>query len=281
MAKKVLGKGIDALISESLDMTEIPPRGLRSVPISKVVSNRNQPRKSFDEGKIDELAISIEENGLIQPIVVRERGDNFEVVVGERRLRAARRAGIKEIPVIVKDYSEDKLLELALIENIQREDLNPIEEALAYRMIIDRETITQEELSRRIGKSRSYVANMLRLLELPEEIMEHVSRGTLSVGQAKAILSLSDVNDQKNLAKKILSESLSVREVERITKKANVPRGTMDSVRDPYIEAIEEKLRTLFGTKVSVDYRNGRGSIRINFYSNEELERIMEEVFQF
>jgi len=276
-AKKVLGKGLDALFSERIEVEEVAEK-IPLISLDDIIPNRFQPRKFIDEDKIDELASSIRENGVIQPIVVRKMNGKYEIIVGERRVRAAKKAGLKEIPALVKEYSDIRALEVALIENLQREDLNPIEEALAYKMIIEREMITQEELSKKIGKSRSYIANMIRLLELPESVKEHVSRGTISVGQAKAILAIPDKKSQEELVKKILAEQLSVREVERIARKKNVPRGTGKYEKDPDIEEIEDQLRSRFGTKVVVDYRGGKGSIKIEFYSREELERILDEL---
>ena len=200
------------------------------------------------------------------------------MIVGERRVKATEYAQLSEIPAIIKETSEESLLEMALIENIQREDLNPVEEALAFRTILTKDRITQEELSRRIGKSRSYIANMIRILELPREILDNVSRGTISVGQAKALLSLEKEDEQLKLAYRLLSEKVTVRELEGITKRKNVPRGTKVSIKDPHIEEIEEKLRLKFGTKVIIDYRKGKGSVKIEFYSDDELERILEEM---
>jgi len=274
MAKKALGKGLDALISGEFE-SEVIQESIRALKLDEIVPNRYQPRKSFDSEKIDELAQSIKENGVIQPIIVRSAGEKFELIVGERRLLAAKKAKLQEIPAVVKDYSEGKLLELALIENLQREDLNPVEEALAYRTILERERITQEELSGRIGKSRSYIANMMRILELPEWIRDNVSRGTISVGQAKALLAIPDKEEVERLAKRLLEEKVTVRELEKIRRKKNVPRGTP---KEPYVEEIEDRLREKFGTKVVLEYRNGKGSIRIEFYSSAELERILEEM---
>jgi len=274
MGKKALGKGLDALISGSFE-SEVVQESIQYIKIDNIVRNPYQPRKSFDSEKIEELAQSIRENGLIQPIVVRSYQDKYELIVGERRVLAAKRANLSEIPAVIKDYSEEKLLELALIENLQREDLNPIEEALAYKLILERDRITQDELAKRIGKSRSYIANMLRILELPEHIRENVSRGTISVGQAKALLAIDDKGEQERLAQQILSEKVTVRELERVSRKKNVPRGTQ---KEPYIDEIEGRLREKFGTKVTVDYRNGKGAIKIEFYSNDELDRIIEEM---
>ncbi len=276
-AKKALGKGLDALFSERIEIEERGEK-LPLINLDDIVPNKLQPRKRIDEEKIDELASSIKENGLIQPIVVRKLNGKYEIIVGERRFRAAKKAGLREIPAMIKEYSDYRALEIALIENLQREDLNPLEESLAYKLIIDREMITQEELSRRIGKSRSYIANMIRLLELPEGIQELVSRGTLSVGQAKAVLALSDHASQEELVKKIIDEQLTVREVEKIARKKVVPRGTKESRKDPYISEIEEQLRLKFGTKVVVDYRDGKGAIRVEFYSRDEFERILDEI---
>jgi ParB family chromosome partitioning protein len=277
MAKKALGRGLDALIDEggveTTEGTVVP-----TIEIGLIDAGKHQPRKHFDQSRIDELAASIRQNGLIQPIVVARHSGRFEVIVGERRLRAAKVAGLTEIPAYIKDLSGQRALEIALIENIQREDLNPIEEASAYRMILERDRITQEELSARVGKSRSYIANMVRLLDLPKGIQDHVSRGTISVGQAKAILSLPDDAAMKNLVDKIRKENLSVRDVEQITRRRDVPRGTSPKDRDPHIEHIEEQLRTKLGTKVSVSYRGGKGSIRIEFYNQDDLERVLDEI---
>jgi ParB family chromosome partitioning protein len=237
MAKKALGKGLDALISDSID-PGVVQENILNISIKDIVPNRDQPRKNFDEEGINELALSIKENGLIQPVIVRKNGEMYELIVGERRYKAVKKAGLTEIPALVKDYSEDKLIELALIENIQREDLNAIEEALAYKNILERDMITQEELSKRVGKSRSYISNMIRILELPENIKNHVSRGTISVGQAKALLSLEDRGDQEEMAKKILNEPVTVRELEDIVRKRNVPRGTLKKKSDPFINEI-------------------------------------------
>jgi ParB family chromosome partitioning protein len=277
MAKKALGRGLNALIEESGvetgEPTEVP-----TIEIGLIKAGKHQPRKHFDQSRIDELAESIRQNGLIQPIVVAKRDRGFEIIVGERRLRAAKVAGLREIPAYIKDLPGQRALEIALIENIQREDLNPIEEASAYRMILEREHITQEELSSRVGKSRSYIANMIRLLDLPQDIQEHVSRGTISVGQAKAILSLPDGTAMTNLVDRIRRENLSVRDVERITRKKDVPRGTSLTTGDPHIEHIEEQLRTALGTRVRVSYHGGRGSIKIEFYSQDDLERVLDEI---
>jgi ParB family transcriptional regulator, chromosome partitioning protein len=275
MAKKALGKGLDALITDGVEST-LPGVRVLSIDVDDIEPNRHQPRKSFDEEGIEELARSIKDNGLLQPVVVMRKGERYELIVGERRVRAARKAGLKEIPAMVKDQSEGKLLELALIENVQREDLNPVEEATAYRMILERDLVTQEELAGRLGKSRSYIANMVRILDLPRDVQEHVSRGTLSVGQAKAILSLDTEGERLALAWKILNEGLTVRQTEEIVKKKNVPRGTITPKKDPSIAELEDKLRDRLGTKVTVNYRSGRGTIRIEFYTDDDLERIVE-----
>lgn len=274
MGKKALGKGLQALISSEALGEE--GEAIRNIALSKIKSNRYQPRKSFNEESLNELAESIKKHGVIQPIVVKAEGENFEVIVGERRLRAAKMAGFSEIPAVVKEYRDDELLEIALIENIQREDLNPIEEAMAYKMILERQNITQEELSKRVGKSRSYIANMVRLLELPEEVKEGVSRGTISVGQAKALLGIKDQSKLLEMYRRIEKEGMSVREVEHAVRK-NVSRGTFQSQKkEPFIEDFENRLREKLGTKVVINYKNGRGWINIEFYSNEDLERIIE-----
>lgn len=285
MAKRALGRGLDALFTDSSEAVS-EQEAVQNVSLDEIVSKRDQPRKEFDEEKIDELARSIRGNGIIQPIVVRKSGSRYEIVVGERRFRAAKRAGLREIPAIIKQFPEEKLFDIALIENIQREDLNPIEEAQAYRAILQRDTITQEELSKRVGKSRSYIANMVRILDLPDDIKNHVSRGTISVGQAKAILSLQGKEEQRRMVDRIINEKLSVREVERITKGRDVPRGTETTGKgrgkipsqNPFVEDMEERLRTKYGTKVTIDYRKGRGAIKIAFYSDDDLERLLDEI---
>ena len=279
MAKKALGKGLDALISVE---SEIESSSIAELELEKIDVNKSQPRKSFDEKKINELADSIKENGVIQPIVVRKAGERYQIVVGERRYRAAKKAGLKKIPVVIKDINDEKTIEIALIENIQREDLNPIEEASAYKTIIERESITQEELAKRIGKSRSYIANMMRLLELPDKIKEYVSRGTISVGHAKAILSLNKKEEMEKYADEIINRGLSVREIEKIVKNSgniepgeNVPRET-PSLENPFVKQVEESLINKLGTKVKVKYRAGKGAILIEFFSDEELERLID-----
>ena len=285
MAKRALGRGLDALFTDSSEAVS-EQEAVQNVSLDEIVSKSDQPRKEFDEAKIDELARSIRGNGIIQPIVLRKCEDGYEIVVGERRFRAAKRAGLKEIPAIIKQLPDEKLFDLALVENIQREDLNPIEEAQAYRSILQRDTITQEELSKRVGKSRSYIANMVRILELPDDIKNHVSRGTISVGQAKAILSLRGKEEQRRMVDRIINEKLSVREVESITKGRDVPRGTETAGKgrektpsqNPFVEDMEERLRTKYGTKVTIDYRKGRGAIKIAFYSDDDLERLLDEI---
>lgn len=292
MGKKALGKGLDALIN---DESEIKVSEIAEIDIEKIVPNRDQPRKSFDKQEIHELAESIRENGIIQPIILRAKDEVYEIVVGERRFRAAKEAGLKKVPAIIKEYSESRLLEIALIENIQRKDLNPLEEALAFKTIIDRDTITQEELSKRVGRSRSYIANMIRLLELPDEIKKFVSRGTITVGHAKAIMALNEKEKQVEIAKKVAEEGLSVRETEYLIREvnasrndlANVPRGTANDSKEMvtaqggksiYIKELEEKLISTLGTRVKIRYSRGKGAIIINFFSDEELDRLLEDL---
>jgi len=292
MGKKALGKGLDALINDESEMKESE---IAEIDIEKIVPNRDQPRKSFDKQEIQELAESIRENGIIQPIILRAKDEVYEIVVGERRFRAAKEAGLKKVPAIIKDYSESRLLEIALIENIQRKDLNPLEEALAYKTIIDRDTITQEELSKRVGRSRSYIANMIRLLELPDEIKNFVSRGTITVGHAKAIMALNEKEKKVEIAKKVAEEGLSVREAEDLVREVNasqndfvnVPRGTANDSKEMvtaqgeksiYIKELEEKLISTLGTRVKIRYSKGKGAIIINFFSDEELDRLLEDL---
>ena len=272
-----LGRGLEALIpqmgvSEGEEVAELLLETIRPNPY--------QPRKRMDEEKLAELMSSIREHGVLQPIVVRAalpRG--YEIVAGERRFRAVERLGMSRIPAIVRTISDKQAMEIALIENLQREDLNPIEVAEAYANVMKHFDLTQEEMSVRVGQSRSHVANMLRLLTLPAELRADVSRGTISMGHARALLSLSDESARTILARKIVQEGLSVRAVESMCQRLNdVSRGTKKSDRrqkDPQLQAIEERLRRRFGTSVRVQMGKKRGKIEIEYFSLDDLERIL------
>lgn len=289
-----LGRGLESLfsdteiISNEVKVVEDPEERDGSmekageivyIDINDIKPNSRQPRKTFNEEKIDELASSIEAHGLIQPIMVRGAEKGFELVAGERRWRAARKAGLKKIPAIVRDLDEQQNMLIAIIENMQREDLNAIEEALALNEMIRTFGLTQEEVSRSVGKSRPYITNALRLLKLPEPVQQMVSGGAISGGHARAIAGMKDEEEQIKAAEKAVSEGWSVREMENYAgggtdgkkKKKAVPRSKRKDVQD-----VESQLKDLLGTKVSIQYGSRRGKIEIEYYSRDELERLIE-----
>lgn len=273
---KRLGRGLDALIpSVSADDEQV-----FEVRISELRPNPYQPRKEFDETALKELSQSIEEHGIIQPLVVRKSIRGYEIVAGERRFRAAKMAAVKQVPVVVKDFTEQQVMEIALIENLQREDLNAIEIAQAYKKLMDEFDLTQDQLAAKVGKSRPNVANFLRLLQLPKQVQDYVSRGTLSMGHARTLISLEDEQLQVKLAKRVTSEKLSVRELEDIVQKLQrVSRETKkkkEKKKDLFLRQYEEKLREKFGTSVNVVQGRNKGKIEITFFSKEDLERILE-----
>jgi len=280
--RQSLGKGLRALIPDLEPEVNEP---LHSIDITKVIPNPYQPRQNYDPEKMEELVASIREHGIIQPIVVRVQGDFYQIVAGERRWRAAKEVGLKEVPVVVRDFSDLQMMEIALIENLQREDLNPIEEAEAYRKLIDKFELTQEQLARRLGKSRPAIANALRILNLPSEVLEYVSRGTISSGHAKALLALNDSKKQISLAKRIVEEGLSVRETEALVQgkkeKQNVSRGTKRLKKQPpEILELENQLSMAVGTKVFIKQGKGKGKIEIEFYNDSDLERIVSVIIK-
>ena len=282
MERKVLGRGISALI---------PPRELEAgehsekivcLRIDQVQPNPFQPRKEFDPQSLAELTQSIREKGIIQPILVRRRGDNFELIAGERRFRAAKSLGVNEIPAIVKNVDDEESLEISLIENIQRQELNPIEEAHAYQYLIDKFGLTQESVSDVVGKARVSVTNTLRLLKLPMEIQDEIKNGRISYAHGRVLLEIDDANKQRHLAQEIISKGLSVRELEVIVKKIR-PRSMAHKVakaRDVSLEAKEEALQHIFGTKVRIVRQRKRGSVQIEFYSSEDMDRVINILLQ-
>ncbi len=273
--KRRLGKGLEALIPNSEEKTYV-----LELDMSKIQRNPLQPRKKFDDTKIEELSKSIEENGIIQPIIVRKVGTKYEIIAGERRFRAAQKLELKKVPVIVKDAAEDKSLELAVIENIQREDLNPVEEGEAYKLLIDKYAYTQERLANKLGKKRSTITNKLRILKLPLEIKNSIKNGDISSGHARAILSIKDEKEQNIVAKQICEENLTVREVETIakTKKQVIKKETNVNKRIELLET-EKKLCDFLGTKVKIkECKNQKGKVEIEFYSEGDLERIIETI---
>lgn len=286
--KRGLGKGLSALIPdepliEIIDTADSDEK-ITLIDIYQLEPNREQPRKDFDEEALDELVASIAKHGVIQPIIVRKQSKGYEIVAGERRWRAAKKAGLKEVPAIVKELSQVEVSQIALIENLQREDLNPIEEAFAYKNLSEKYNLTQEEISQAVGKSRPYISNIMRLLNLEEEIMELISKGTITSGHGRALLALEDGDIRKKLCKTIVENNLSVRETERLVKeflenkeksKAS-DKSKNSSSKDPIILGIEESLRKFFGTKVVVTKGKKKGKIEIEYYNDEDLDRILE-----
>lgn len=276
--KRSLGRGLDALIpSISIDEDD----KVVEIPLTQLRPNPYQPRKTFNEESIQELASSIREHGVIQPIIVRSVIKGFEIIAGERRYRASQVAGKPTIPAVVKKLSDRDVMEIALIENIQREDLNALELAIAYQAIMDQFSLTQEELSAKVGKSRSHVANFLRLLQLPEEIKQYVSRGTLSMGHARAIAGIKTDAIKKSIANQSIDQQWSVRELEEVIKKLDEsPKPDVKQKRkdkeDPYIIQIEDQLRNSFQTTVKIKDQNNKGKIELLYYSKDDLERLLE-----
>lgn len=275
---KRLGRGLDALIP-ALDIAD--DEKVIEIPLTQLRANPYQPRKTFDETAIQELASSIKEHGVIQPIIVRNVLKGYEIIAGERRFRASKEAGKASIPAVVKDFTDQQVMEIALIENVQREDLNAIELAQAYQSLSDQFSLTQEELSMKVGKSRSHVANFLRLLQLPDDIKKYVSRGTLSMGHARAIVGLKNDQAKKEMAELTIREQWSVRELEdaiqRHEEKNKKPtKAKINKKQDPYISEIEENLRDVYKTTVKVKHSNNKGKIELMYYSREDLERLLE-----
>lgn len=276
---KRLGRGLEALIP-SLSVQEDDK--IVEVSLKQLRPNPYQPRKNFDEQSIQELAESIKQHGVIQPIIVRSVLKGFEIIAGERRFRASQLLALETIPAVVRALTDDQTMEIALIENLQRENLNAIELAQAYQNLMDQLSLTQEELSVKVGKSRSHIANFLRLLHLPEEVKDYVSRGTLSMGHARAIVGVKDQSVVKQLAKSTISQQWSVRQLEEAIqqmnrKGKNGEKKKMIS-RDPYIDQLEETLREQFRTTVKIKSmkQKGKGKIEISYFSNEDLERLLE-----
>jgi len=290
LTKKGLGRGLKALIPP-VPLAEDENKDIQWIDVTYIQPNENQPRRNIDKDKLAELAESIKEHGVVQPIIVRRLAENrYEIVAGERRWRACQLTEISKIPAIIKDYSPQQVSEIALIENIQREDLNPIEEAWAFKTLIEEHNLTQEELSKKIGKSRPYIANCLRLLNLPSDLKSLLSEGRISTGHARALLAIEKEELQKDMAYRIIDEKLSVRQVEEIVGQVqqgspavneNISHASKshkgkDARIDPLINEIEDRLQTHFGTKVHLKYHKGKGRIEINYYSDEELDRLVE-----
>ncbi len=279
MTRKALGKGLYALLSEETKTTiEADKRDLRHLKVEEIRANPFQPRTDTQEN-LAELVASVKENGILQPIVVRQRNEGYELVVGERRLRAAKEAGLLTVPAIIKDISESEMLELALVENIQRTDLNPIDEALAYKRLVDEFNLTHDGIAEKVGKDRSTVTNSLRLLTLPPKVRDYISQRKISPGHARALLAITNRKDQEVICEQIVNEGLSVRAVENLCKpKKRTVKRVIE--RDVHIEALEDMLQQYLGSRVDIEKRNGRGNIIIQFFSSEDLDRIIKIITQ-
>lgn len=272
---KGLGKGINALFpGESLSSAE----AVEQVHVKSIKPNPYQPRKIFDEDAIQELCDSIKEHGILQPIIVRKKGTAYEIVAGERRFRAAKLAGLDELPAIVRDLTDEETMELAILENLQREDLTPIEEAEAYSKLMENLKLTQEQLAFRLGKSRSHIANHIRLLALPKKVREMLTEGGLSMGHGRTLLGLRKKGQILQVAEKVIKEGLNVRQLERLVQNLNenVPRETKPEKKDLFLQERESHLRDYLGTNVKIKKAKNKGKIEIEFFSEEDLERILE-----
>lgn len=295
MRQKGLGKGLNALLSEEV-INNQQSDGIKVVDINEVEPNYDQPRKKFDQEELNELMCSIQEHGILQPLIVRLKGDKYEIVAGERRYRAARLAKVREIPILVKDFDDKQVLEVALIENIQRSDLNSMELACAYSLLMERFDYTQEEVAKRVGKSRSEVTNIMRLLKLTPDLQQKLRDEELSYGQARALLPLKDTQVQKEAAKHIIENELTVRDTEKyvqelLTKderdKQLAQKQARKQVEDMlqaalgnqvFIKEVQENLQKTLGTKVCITQGKRKGKIEIEFYSDDELERIINKI---
>ena len=280
MNRKALGRGLGALLGS--DQTVSSGQESFEINLDLIDPSSAQPRSRFDEAALERLAASIREHGVVQPVLVRSRGNRYELIAGERRWRAAQLAGLTKIPVVVKEVPDSDLLEIALTENVQREDLNPIEEAQAYQKLIERVGLTQEALAAKFGRDRSYITNYLRLLRLPEDIQKLVEEGRLSTGHARTVLGLSHEDQQRRVAKQIIEKGLSVRATEVLVKRIvsgsseASERRTSTSFNDPNVRAAETKLRRALGTQVRITQtsQGGPGKIEINFFNNQDLDRL-------
>ena len=292
MAARGLGKGLEAMIPKTVSKEEKPVakekevatgEAITKLKITQIERNPDQPRKNFDEDALEELSDNIKQYGVIVPIIVQDRKDHYEIIAGERRWRAARMAGLKEIPAIIKHYTEKEIAEIALIDNIQRENLNPIEEALAYKRLIEEFNYKQDELAERVSKSRSAIANAMRLLNLNPEVQRMLIEEKISMGHARALLAIGDKDKQYEIAERVFDEKLSVRDIEKIVKDfSKEPKAKKEKIGeefDVFYKDIAEKLKTSLGTKVSVSGKgDGTGKIEIEFFSNDELDRLVAKM---
>ena len=276
--EKRLGKGLEALIPEAPSKTK---EKVESLKVSDIIPNRFQPRKEFETEKMEDLINSIKEKGVIQPVLVRVKDDVYELIAGERRLRAVKELQLGEIPAIIKkDINDVSSLEISLIENVQREELNPVEEAHAYRELMDRFEHTLDRVGQMVGKDKTTISNSVRLLNLPEEILDYLKQGTISTGHAKVLLSIQDGYRQKKMAETILKHGLSVRQAEQLVKMARGAKKKREEQKDPELKSIEEELQHLLGTKVNIRHGKKRGRIEIQYFSNEDLQRLLKIIMQ-
>ncbi len=289
--KKGLGKGLDALIPEKKVIESKPVNkkeenekksGVLLMKINEIEPNREQPRKKFEEDALLELSDSIKQHGILQPLIVRKNKDYYEIIAGERRWRAARFAGIKEVPVIVKEYTDQEIVEIGLIENIQRENLNPIEEAMAYKRLLEEFNLKQDEVAERVSKSRTAVTNFMRLLKLDERVQQMIIDDMISTGHARALLAIDDKEEQYNLANKIFDEKLSVRDIEKLVKEIKNPKVVKEKkkIANSFVyDDLANRMKEVMGTKVSIASKgNGKGKIEIEYYSDSELERMFDMI---
>ncbi|MFQ3573455.1 MAG: ParB/RepB/Spo0J family partition protein [Thermodesulfovibrionales bacterium] len=269
--KAALGRGLESLIPNRAEE-------ITYIPIEKIIPNEHQPRKTFNNERLQELADSIKEKGILQPVIVSRTDDGkYKLIAGERRWKAAGLAGLKQIPSLVKEYSSQDAIEIALIENIQREELNPLETAEAFHRLIQEYNLTQEELSKRVGKERATIANYLRVLRLPEEIKDYINNEDLTIGHAKALLTIDSKPKQIEAAREIIKKGLSVRAAEALCKKLSTPSAPKKKPEKiPEVQELEDKLKRALGTKVTIKHREKRGSIEIQYYSLDELDRLLE-----
>ena len=291
--KKGLGKGLDSLIPDNKSIKSIQPAkvsapkkeekikdGVLMMKTNEVEPNGEQPRKNFDEDALLELADSIKQFGVLQPLLVRKRKDYYEIIAGERRWRAAKMAGVKEVPVIIKEYTDQEILEIGLIENIQRENLNPIEEAIAFKRLLEEFNLKQDEVAERVSKSRTAVTNSMRLLKLNDKVQQMIIDDMISTGHARALLAIDDPELQYTLANKIFDEKLSVREIEKLVKEIKNPKKKKEKKKaeNEFIyRDLEDKMKDVFGTKVSIASKGkGKGKIEIEYYSDDELEHLFD-----
>ena len=287
-----LGRGLDALFadvpvkepvvkeSKTKNTTETgnDPDSVKYIKIHDIMPNVNQPRKTFNEDKIEELAASIKEHGIIQPIVVRKHKNGYEIVAGERRWRAARKAELTQVPCLIRELDDEQNMLIAIIENMQREDLNPIEEAEGLRQMTDTFGMTQEQVSKSVGKSRPYITNSMRLLKLPDYIKDSIAEGQLSAGHGRTLITITNEDERKALWERILAEGLSVRETEKLAAQEEKPKKRKPATKrkDPNVTRVEEELKAVLGTKVTINNAGNKGKIEIEYYSKDELERLLE-----